>query len=186
MLLTNVYQLSEAVMDACDHMGVGIVRTPWRTLPENWREGPSPNASLEPYKRLIWVNPSQDTHETWLCALHELEHLVFWRDDDPLMRKCDETLFMPWGVGALKAAGIKASVYFGSPFNRETGVGEMWIGKRVYDTVGSWKHPMRSAWYKRARAANIAAGTLDAAGVATWKMPEWSKIDIEAFYQDVL
>jgi len=176
--------LASAVRNACDRMGVTLVRSEHRPGIGAWISF-NQRQALNPMTRSVWLDSREEHTEAWFWALHELEHLVFWREDDPQMRSSPELLFMPWGVGVLRAAGVPGAEYMRSTYNRATvtGIGALWIGKRCYGEVGDWAYPMKSAWFRRARAANIAAGTIDERGLPTWRMPDWSKIDIEEHLQ---
>lgn len=174
--------LEKAVRNACDRMGVGIVQVPRSQRRGRWKEGPTASAGLEPVNRMIWLDPKYDANEdAWLWVLHELEHLVFWRDDDPMMEKTPEYMMMPFGVGSLAAGGIRSSVYWRSTFNYETAIFDCSVGDKMFYRVSDWKHPMRSAWSRRAKAMLIDACVLNEDGLPTWKMPDWSKIDTEQF-----
>lgn len=171
-------RIAGAVQHAIERMGVTLIRCERIPTDRGWMNGPA-GPSLNPSTRSIWADSRDDDAETWFQVLHELEHLVFWRDEDPDLSDSVEQLMMPWGVSTLRAAGIPAALYMRSPYNNATAMRDLWIGNRRYDEVGSWKRPLRSAWYLRARAANIAAGTIDASGLPTWRRPDWSKINIE-------
>lgn len=173
-------RLAAAVTNACDRMGVKLFR--YMSAPEGdgWMQF-NYHQALNPISMSIWLDGGENHAEAWFWALHELEHLVFWRDEDPDMSDSPEMLYMPWGVGVLRYSGVPAVEYMRSTYNSatSTGGGEMYVGNRVFEEVGDWKYPLKSAWYLRARAANIAAGTIDERGMPTWRRPDWSKINIE-------
>lgn len=178
---TPVEELRRTVEGAFSKMGVALLRTP--ELPADqpgWIDGPA-GAWLNangPIQR-VWLSPQNSHSEAWFWVLHELEHLVFWRDDDPDLNDATEQLMMPWGIGVLRASGLPASLYMRSAYNSATTLPEMYIGERRYTEVADWKRPLQSAWFRRAREANIAAGTLDANGLPTWRRPDWSRIRVE-------
>lgn len=163
-------------------MGVDLMRSERLPAEAGWQVGPA-GAALNRTDGIerVWLDGRVQHPECWIWALHELEHLVFWRDDLSLDNHAEQ-LMMPWGVAVMRAGGLPTCAYLGSDYTSATHLPETWIRGRWLSEVGDWKQPQRSGWYRRARAANLAAGTITAAGLPTWRRPDWSAIRIEEHY----
>ena len=181
-----IRRLRTAVETACDRMGVVLtVSSAWPPMGEvsaapRWLFAPGGPSALyvDGGDRRVWIEDKEAAHaEGWIWALHELEHVVFWRPQRGV--ECDEMLMMPWAVAVLKAAGLPSTVYMRSDYTLST-----WVDYGGPDDerreVGHWKRPERSAWFLRAKAANIAAGTITADGLPTWRYPDWRLINLES------
>ena len=177
--------LRAAVETACDRMGVVLTVSSKRpsmgevSAAPRWLFAPAGPAALyvNGDDRRLWLEDKEAAHdEGWIWVLHELEHVVFWHPRRGV--ECNETLMMPWAVAALRAAGLPSSVYMRSDYTLATYVDHLGSFGCLRE-VGDWKRPERSAWFLRAKAANIAAGTITEDGVPTWRYPDWSSTCLE-------
>lgn len=172
-----------AVLVAFDRMGVHLVRSEAPPNDPGWQFGPAgPGMNVSGGCQRVWLEHNLDHPEAWIWALHELEHVVFWRDDLSI-EEASEQLMMPWGAAVLRAGGLSGRAYLESGYTSGTALPELWIGSRMLREVGDWKRPHRSAWYRRALAANIEAGTIAQDRMPTWHRPDWTKIRIEDHYE---
>lgn len=178
--------LSDAVISACLKMAVDLEISkrrppgPARRYQEKpvarWCEAPAGHAWLyvDGADRRLWLDASEATHdEAWIWLLHELEHVVFWHDQ----RGPDvyEMLMMPWSIAVLRYHGIPANTYWSAPYTSTTTTDLRHRGINNAE-VGDWRHPMRSTWYKRCRALNVALGVITNDYAPTWKYPDWQAI----------
>lgn len=172
------HRLRTAVETACGRMGVVLtVSSEWPVM-GGWLFAPCGPAALyvDGDDRRLWLEDKDATHdEGWIWVLHELEHIVFWH---PLRGvECDEMLMMPWAVAVLRAAGLPSTVYMRSVCTLSTQINIVRPGNRYGSEVENWKRPERSAWFMRAKAANIAAGTITDDGLPTWRYPNWNYLE---------
>ena len=180
-------KLRTAVETACDRMGVVLAASnEWPHMSKTpdaprWLFAPAGPAALyvEGDDRRVWIEEISATHnEGWIWALHELEHVVFWHPQRGV--ECEEMLMMPWGVAVLKAAGLPSTMYMRSAYTLSAHLETVGPKNNYSSNVGDWKRPERSAWFLRAKAANIAAGTITADGLPTWRYPDWRLINLES------
>lgn len=116
------------------------------------------------------------TGRDWIQVIHEIEHLVWWHNEYGVYVR--ENLMMPVGIGMLREFGVPASYYMRHPYCAQTMITDCFedeLAKR--SLIMDWKHPTRSAWYRRAQQANIAAGVIDERGLPTWRYPDWSRVN---------
>jgi hypothetical protein len=165
------------VAKACAIQGVEFISS--RKRPgKGWLIGPADGAfRVAEGVRQVWMpERAWDGLEPALWALHELAHVVFWHE--VRRQRMPEEFFMPWEVAVLRWAGGSRALYFSSAYTLETVVRSEWIGETCRDTVSDWKRPGCSAWYRRAFADNLAAGTIDERGLPTWRMPDLTRVDL--------
>lgn len=177
-------RLRTAVETACDRMGVVLtVSIEWPPMGEvsaapRWLFAPAGPAALyvDGDDRRLWLEDKEAAHdEGWIWVLHELEHIVFWH---PLRGVgCDEMLMMPWAVAVLRAEGLPSTVYMRSDYTLNTQIDIVGPLNQCSSEVWHWKRPERSAWFLRAKAANIAAGTITDDGLPTWRYPNWTYLE---------
>ena len=176
-----IRRLRTAVETACDRMGVVLtVSSQYPPMgASQWIGAPCGSAALYVAgdDRSVWLEDINATHEeAWIWVLHELEHVVFWHPDKGA--ECDERLMMPWAVAVLRAFGLRSSLYMRSDYTQATWVDCLGPNGRLRE-VSNWKRPERSAWFMRAKAANISAGTITANWLPTWRRPDWRLINLE-------
>ena len=180
---SDMNDLEAAVRYACRRMGVELIRSgDWRPDDDGrvWNFGPATASLSMDGTPAIYSQSDWSTNEEWIHVLHELEHFVFFHPDKGF--DIGESLMMPWSVGVLRASGIPGHLYMQSTYTQDTGIE---FKKPSKSTVGvpaavwHWRRPERSWWYKSAVRAQLAAGTLGADLLPTWRRPDWSKINIE-------
>lgn len=177
-------KLRTAVEAACDRMGVVLTVSSecpskgWLIGDPIWLFAPAGSAALyvDGDDRRLWLEDKEATHdEGWIWVLHELEHIVFWHPRKGV--ECDEMLMMPWAVAVLRAAGLPSTVYMRSNYTLNTYIDIVGPRSGHSSEVWHWKRPERSAWFMRAKAANIAAGTITDDGFPTWRYPDWNCLE---------
>lgn len=176
--LTTV-RLRKATEHACTQLGIHMIYADTKPTETGWHIAPAGAAALNRSddQRLIWLRTIDMEHsEGWIWVLHEIEHHLFWHPE--LRLNVPEQLMMPFTIAVLRAAGLSAKQYFDSAYTRYTVLPEMYHRGKYFNEVGSWSRPLSSGWYRRAYAANIAAGTIGADGLPTWRAPDWGAIRI--------
>lgn len=161
--------VENATRHAAERYGIDIivVDSVVRRYKSPWVLAPSADEALNHEDMSIMT-----TGDEWIRVLHEIEHLVWWHHE--YGEDVRENLLMPIGIGMLREFGIPASYYMRHPYCADTWIAEY---HRTRTYIFDWKHPTRSAWYTRARLANVAAGVIDERGLPTWRYPDWSKVD---------
>lgn len=178
-----VNKIQQAIDLACKNYGIELVYTKEIGYPLNdgWHGSPNGYEALSHIDMKIMVETTRMSddprHTDMFPVIHEIEHLVWWHPT--LGVEAPEWLMMPLGVALLREVGLPAHAYMEHPYTAFTIIPRKTceIGK----AVERWKHPTRSAWYRRAVDASVKSGVLSDTLKPTWKFPDWSEIDVNDY-----